>query len=83
MGIIGFDFAHIVGPSLGGLLILWIGEGLGLPVTAPGIGTVLSLIVLGILKERWERKILLWYSAKPTPLLLMLFVYRGLSGCRS
>jgi predicted MFS family arabinose efflux permease len=156
---IGFNFARIVGPSIGGLLILWIGvggclvfyavcllfsalellgiriansapaasegnlfnefkeglryvsaspmilastiaayvisifvgtytrflavfakdvlhvgpEGLGLLVAAPGVGAVLSLIVLGALEERWDRKALLWFSAKATPLLLIFF----------
>jgi predicted MFS family arabinose efflux permease len=156
---IGFNFARIVGPSIGGLLILWIGvggclvfyavclllsalellgirvashsmkisesdlvkefkeglryigaspmilastiaayvisifvgtytrflavfakdvlhvgpDGLGLLVAAPGVGAVLSLIVLGSLEERWDRKALLWFSAKATPFLLILF----------
>jgi predicted MFS family arabinose efflux permease len=156
---IGFNFARIVGPSIGGLLILWIGvggcmifygvcllisavellairiaasaaaeseggllqefrdglryvgatpmilantiaayvisvfvgtytrflavfakdvlnvgpDGMGLLVAAPGVGAVLSLIVLGALEERWSRKALLWFSAMLTPLLLILF----------
>ncbi len=42
-------------------------------VAAPGVGAVLSLIVLGALEERWDRKALLWFSAKATPSLLILF----------
>jgi predicted MFS family arabinose efflux permease len=48
-------------------------EGMGLLMAAPGVGAVLSLVVLGALEERWSRKALLWSSAKATPLLLMLF----------
>lgn len=48
-------------------------DGLGLLMSAPGVGVVLSLIVLGALEERWSRKALLWYSAEATPLLLILF----------
>jgi predicted MFS family arabinose efflux permease len=48
-------------------------EGMGLLMAAPGVGAVLSLVVLGALEERWSRKALLWFSAKATPLLLMLF----------
>ena len=155
---IGFNFARIVGPSLGGLLILWIGvggclvfygvsllisavellavrirssppsaernlltefkaglsyigtaplilasilaayvisifvgtytrflpvfakdilavgpDGLGLLMAAPGVGAVLSLIILGTLEERWSRKTLLFFTAMGTPLLLILF----------
>jgi hypothetical protein len=46
---------------------------MGLLMAAPGVGAVLSLIVLGALEEKWSRKALLWFSAKATPLLLMLF----------
>lgn len=47
--------------------ILQVGpDGLGLLVAAPGIGAVLSLIVLGALQDRWSRKALLWFSAKAT-----------------
>ena len=48
-------------------------DGLGLLMAAPGVGAVLSLLVLGILEQRWDRKTLLWVSAKSTPLLLLLF----------
>jgi hypothetical protein len=48
-------------------------DGLGLLMAAPGVGAVLSLIVLGALEERWSRRTLLWVSAKTTPLLLFLF----------
>jgi MFS family permease len=48
-------------------------EGMGLLMAAPGVGAVFSLIVLGALEEKWSRKALLWFSAKATPLLLMLF----------
>jgi transmembrane secretion effector len=34
---------------------------------------VLSLIVLNALEARWSRESLLWFSAKATPLLLILF----------
>ncbi len=156
---IGFNFARIVGPSLGGVLILWIGvggclvfygvsllisagellrvrirssaatssggnlltefkegvsyigtapmivasilaayiisvfvgtytrflavfakdilavgpDGLGLLMAAPGVGAVVSLIILGTLEERWSRKALLRFTAMATPLLLILF----------
>jgi len=48
-------------------------DGMGLLVAAPGVGAVLSLIVLNALEARWSRKSLLWFSAKATPLLLILF----------
>jgi len=48
-------------------------DGLGLLVAAPGVGAVASLIVLGALEERWNRTRLLWFSAKATPFLLILF----------
>jgi len=48
-------------------------DGMGLLMAAPGVGAVLSLIVLGSLEERWSRKALLWFSAKATPLLLIFF----------
>ena len=48
-------------------------DGMGLLVAAPGVGAVLSLIVLNALEERWNRKMLLWFSSKATPLLLILF----------
>jgi predicted MFS family arabinose efflux permease len=50
-------------------------EGMGLLMAAPGIGAVLSLIALGALEERWSRTALLWFSAKATPLLLILFCF--------
>ena len=50
-------------------------EGMGLLMAAPGVGAVLSLIVLGALEEKWSRKALLWFSAKATPLLLILFCF--------
>jgi predicted MFS family arabinose efflux permease len=54
--------------------ILQVGpDGLGLLVAAPGVGAVLSLVVLGSLQDRWSREALLWFSAKVTPLLLILF----------
>lgn len=54
--------------------ILQVGpDGLGLLVAAPGVGAVLSLVVLGALQDRWSREALLWFSAKATPLLLILF----------
>jgi len=42
-------------------------------VAAPGVGAVLSLVVLGALQDRWSREALPWFSAKATPLLLILF----------
>jgi predicted MFS family arabinose efflux permease len=48
-------------------------DGMGLLVAAPGVGAVLSLIVLNALEARWDRRTLLWFSAKATPLLLILF----------
>ena len=48
-------------------------EGLGLLMAAPGLGAVFCLIILGILEKRWDRVSLLWFSAKATPLLLILF----------
>lgn len=48
-------------------------DGMGILMAAPGVGAVLSLIVLGALEERWSRTTLLWVSAKATPLLLILF----------
>lgn len=48
-------------------------DGLGLLMASPGVGAVLSLIVLGSLQERWSRRSLLWFSAVATPLLLILF----------
>mgnify|MGYP003581334535 CR=1 FL=1 len=55
-------------------------DGLGLLMAAPGLGAVLSLIVLGALEERWSRKALLWFTALATPFLLILFCFsRNLS----
>lgn len=42
-------------------------------MAAPRVGAVLSLVVLGALQDRWSREALLWFSAKATPLLLILF----------
>ena len=54
--------------------ILAIGpDGLGLLMAAPGVGAVVSLIVLGALEERWSRKALLWFTSIATPSLLILF----------
>ena len=50
-------------------------DGLGLLMAAPGLGAVLSLIVLGALEERWSRKALLWFTALATPFLLILFCF--------
>ena len=49
-------------------------DGLGLLMAAPGVGAVLSLIVLGALEERWSRRTLLGVSAKATPLLTLAFL---------
>ena len=46
---------------------------MGLLMGAPGIGALLCLIVLGSLEERWSRTTLLWFFAKATPFLLILF----------
>jgi MFS transporter, DHA1 family, staphyloferrin A biosynthesis exporter len=48
-------------------------DGLGLLMAAPGVGAVVSLIVLGALEERWSRKALLWFTSIATPALLILF----------
>lgn len=48
-------------------------DGLGLLMASPGVGAVLSLIVLGSLQERWSRQSLLWFSAIATPSLLIFF----------
>ena len=42
-------------------------------MAAPGVGAVVSLIILGSLEERWSQKALLWFTAVATPLLLILF----------
>ena len=48
-------------------------EGLGLLMAASGVGAVFSLIFLDAAGRRWQRETLLWFSAKATPLLLILF----------
>ncbi|HYT53408.1 MAG TPA: MFS transporter [Verrucomicrobiae bacterium] len=58
-------------------------DGLGLLMAAPGVGAVLSLIVLGALEERWSRRTLLGVSAKTTPADSCFFVCRETCGCRS
>jgi predicted MFS family arabinose efflux permease len=50
-------------------------EGLGLLMAASGVGAVLSLVFLEAVGRRWERETLLWFSAKATPLLLILFCF--------
>jgi predicted MFS family arabinose efflux permease len=50
-------------------------DGMGLLMAAPGVGAVLCLIVLGSLEERWSRTTLLWFSAKATPFLLIVFCF--------
>jgi MFS family permease len=54
--------------------ILQVGpEGLGLLMAASGVGAVVSLLFLDAAGRRWRRETLLWFSAKATPLLLILF----------
>jgi predicted MFS family arabinose efflux permease len=48
-------------------------EGLGLLMAASGVGAVVSLLFLDAAGRRWRRETLLWFSAKATPLLLILF----------
>jgi len=48
-------------------------EGLGLLMAASGVGAVFSLLFLDAAGRRWRRETLLWFSAKATPLLLILF----------
>jgi predicted MFS family arabinose efflux permease len=48
-------------------------EGLGALMAASGVGAVLSLLFLDAAGRRWRRETLLWFSAKATPLLLILF----------
>lgn len=50
-------------------------DGLGLLMAAPGVGAVVSLIVLGSLQKRWNRTALLWFTAMATPSLLILFCF--------
>jgi hypothetical protein len=47
--------------------------GLGALMAASGVGAVLSLVFLDAAGKRWRRETLLWFSAKATPLLLILF----------
>ena len=48
-------------------------EGLGALMAASGAGAVISLVFLEAVSRRWRRETLLWFSAKATPLLLILF----------
>jgi predicted MFS family arabinose efflux permease len=48
-------------------------EGLGLLMAASGVGAVASLLFLDAAGRQWRRETLLWFSAKATPLLLILF----------
>lgn len=50
-------------------------EGLGLLMAASGVGAVLSLVFLEAVGRRWKRETLLWFSAKATPVLLILFCF--------
>ena len=50
-------------------------DGLGVLMAASGVGAVLSLVFLEAVSRRWERETLLWFSAKATPLLLILFCF--------
>jgi predicted MFS family arabinose efflux permease len=50
-------------------------EGLGALMAASGIGAVLSLLFLDMAGRRWRRETLLWFGAKATPLLLILFCF--------
>lgn len=54
--------------------ILHVGpDGLGALMAASGGGAVISLVFLEAASRRWRRETLLWFSAKATPLLLILF----------
>jgi predicted MFS family arabinose efflux permease len=54
--------------------ILHVGpEGPGALMAASGVGAVMSLVFLETVSRRWRRETLLWFSAKATPLLLILF----------
>jgi predicted MFS family arabinose efflux permease len=48
-------------------------EGLGVLMAASGVGAVLSLLFLDMAGRRWRRETLVWFGAKATPLLLILF----------
>lgn len=48
-------------------------QGLGVLMAASGIGAVFSLVFLDTVGRRWRQESLLWFSAKATPLLLILF----------
>jgi predicted MFS family arabinose efflux permease len=48
-------------------------QGLGALMAASGVGAVLSLFLLDAVSRRWRRETLLWFSAKATPVLLILF----------
>jgi MFS family permease len=48
-------------------------EGLGLLMSAPGVGGIASLTFLAVVGERWNRARLLWIMTTITPLFLMLF----------
>jgi predicted MFS family arabinose efflux permease len=50
-------------------------EGLGILMGASGLGAVLSLVFLEAVSRRWRPETLLWFSAKATPLLLILFCF--------
>ncbi len=48
-------------------------DGLGVLMAASGGGAVISLVFLEAASRRWQPETLLWFSAKATPLLLILF----------
>lgn len=50
-------------------------DGLGVLMAASGVGAVLSLVFLEAANRRWRPETLLWFSAKATPLLLILFCF--------
>lgn len=50
-------------------------DGLGVLMAASGVGAVLSLVFLEAVSRRWQKETLLWFSAKATPLLLILFCF--------
>jgi predicted MFS family arabinose efflux permease len=48
-------------------------DGLGALMAAGGLGAVASLLFLDAAGRRWTPEALLWFSAKATPMLLILF----------
>lgn len=54
--------------------ILGVGpQGLGALMAAPGVGAILSLLVLASVGQGWKRETLLWVTTTLTPVFLILF----------